>query len=163
MHIRRALQSGKVEDAVERVNEMDPEILENPALAFSMQRQQLIELIRAGKLDEALEYAAEYLAPQGEDNPNLLSDLEQTMALLVFDNPDMSPLGNLLSAEQRQKTAGDLNQAILNKQGQQSHSKLPGLLRLLVWAQIALAEKANYPMIEDLAGGNLATTTSTTK
>lgn len=85
MEIRRAVQSGDVETAIEKVNDLDPEILEEHSeLLFHLQQQRLIELIRNGAVDEALEFAQEQLAPQGEDNPAFLQELERTVALLVF-------------------------------------------------------------------------------
>ncbi|KAN0059637.1 hypothetical protein ACQY0O_008207 [Thecaphora frezii] len=73
MIIRGAIQRGDVEEAIDRVNELDPE------------QQRLIELIRAGAINEALEFASEHLAPRGEEHPDLLPELERTMALLAFD------------------------------------------------------------------------------
>ena len=43
----------------------------NPQLFFHLQQQRLIELIRAGKVEEALEFAQEELAPRGEENVRL--------------------------------------------------------------------------------------------
>ena len=40
----------------------------NPQLYFHLQQQRLIELIRSGKIEEALEFAQEELAPRGEEN-----------------------------------------------------------------------------------------------
>eukprot|EP00854_Cymbomonas_tetramitiformis_P001273 gene1273-1858_t len=75
MAIRKAVQSGQVEDAIEKVNDLNPEILEDRAqLFFHLQQQRLIELIRAGNVEEALEFAQEYLAPRGEENVRI-SDL----------------------------------------------------------------------------------------
>lgn len=42
----------------------------NPQLFFHLQQQRLIELIRNGKIEEALEFAQEELAPRGEENVN---------------------------------------------------------------------------------------------
>ena len=44
-------------------------------LSFHLQQQRLIELIRVGKTEEALEFAQEYLAPRGEENPAFLEEL----------------------------------------------------------------------------------------
>lgn len=44
----------------------------NPQLFFHLQQQRLIELIRNGKVEEALEFAQEELAPRGEENVNLM-------------------------------------------------------------------------------------------
>lgn len=57
----------------------------NPALYFHLQQQRLIELIRQKKVDEALTFAQEELAPRGEEHPEFLSELEQTMTLLAYD------------------------------------------------------------------------------
>lgn len=43
----------------------------NPELFFHLQQQRLIELIRQGKTEEALEFAQEELAPRGEENVSL--------------------------------------------------------------------------------------------
>ena len=43
----------------------------NPQLFFHLQQQRLIELIRNGKVEEALEFAQEELAPRGEENVRL--------------------------------------------------------------------------------------------
>ena len=44
-------------------------------LFFHLQQQRLIELIRKGETEAALEFAEEYLAPQGEENPVFLAEL----------------------------------------------------------------------------------------
>lgn len=92
MDIRQSIQAGSVEEAIERVNDLDPEvnlytfhdfetpyfrkILDtNPRLFFHLQQQRLIELIRSGKVGEALEFAQEELAPRGEENASLTSTL----------------------------------------------------------------------------------------
>ena len=86
MAIRSAIQSGDVDRAMERVNDLNPEILEtNPSLYFHLQQQRLIELIRLGKVKEALDFVQEELPPLCEDNPQLLDELECTLALLAFD------------------------------------------------------------------------------
>ena len=47
----------------------------NPQLFFHLQQQRLIELIRNRKLEEALEFAQEELAPRGEENVWIVSAL----------------------------------------------------------------------------------------
>lgn len=44
-------------------------------LSFHLQQQQLIELIRENKIEEALDFAEAFLAPIGEENPELLKEL----------------------------------------------------------------------------------------
>ena len=228
-----ALPPAPAPQAIERVNDLDPEILEEQqGLFFHLQQQRLIELIRQGQLQEALEFAQaragrrgggrgcwagqgaapacprsaathvvwppastpaerccvlpavapawrrealpclawvqEYLAPRGEDHPELLEELgaagllpggrlrgwlaaaatagrrllppaaasrilrpprcspapaERTVALLVFEDVRSSPLADLMDVAQRQKTASELNAAILASQSQASRER----------------------------------------
>ncbi|WWD18197.1 hypothetical protein CI109_102647 [Kwoniella shandongensis] len=89
MAIREAVEDGRVEEAVRRVNELDPEILDtNAPLLFHLHLLRLIELIRSDDIDSALSFATTELAPRGAQNPEFLADLERTMALLAF--PDLA-------------------------------------------------------------------------
>ena len=59
-----------------------PQILEEQQeLAFHLQQQRLIELIREGRVDDALEFAQENLAPLGEEQPALLEELGAPLTL----------------------------------------------------------------------------------
>ena len=124
-------------------------------LYFHLQQQRLIELIRQGDVEAALAFAQEELAPRGEENPQLLDDLERTVALLAFEDQTTSPMGALLDYSQRQKLASELNAAILTAQSQDKDPKLPGLLKMLLWAQGLLDEKARYPRITNLVTAEL--------
>ena len=59
------------------------------------------------------------------------------MALLAFEDTAKSPVGDLLDHIQRQKTASELNAAILTSQCQEKDPKLPSLLKMMVWAQVS--------------------------
>jgi len=121
MSIRESVQRGDVEAAVARVNELDPTILRgNSQLAFHLRQQQLIEIIREGRIEDALVFAQQELAPAGEQNPAFLEELERTMALLAFEDSATCPVGHLLEPTQRYKTASELNGAILASQAQQT-------------------------------------------
>nr|GMD02991.1 glucose-induced degradation protein 8 homolog [Ipomoea batatas]GMD05249.1 glucose-induced degradation protein 8 homolog [Ipomoea batatas] len=152
MAIKEAVQRGNVEDAIEKVNDLNPEILDtNPQLFFHLQQQRLIELIRNGKVEEALEFAQEELAPRGEENLGFLEELEKTVALLAFEDVASSPVGELLDVSQRLKTASEINAAILTSQSHEKDPKLPVLLKLLTWTQNQLGEKVAYPRINDVS------------
>lgn len=156
MAVKKAVQSGNVEDAIEKVNDLNPEILDtNPQLYFHLQQQRLIELIRHGKVEEALEFAQEELAPRGEENQSFLEELERTVALLAFEDVKNCPYGELLDVSQRLKTASEVNAAILTSQSHEKDPKLPSLLKMLIWAQNQLDEKAAYPRINDLSTATL--------
>ncbi|EGO05230.1 hypothetical protein SERLA73DRAFT_174258 [Serpula lacrymans var. lacrymans S7.3] len=151
MDIREALQRGDVHEAITRVNDLNPEILDtNPALYFHLQQQQLIEHIRHGRIQEALTFAEAELAPRGEESPEFLSELERTMALLAFDSSSLAPsaVSELLSPAQRMKTAGEVNAAILESFSQGKEVKLVQLLKLLAWGEWMLSERAEFPKLD---------------
>ncbi|KAF7985263.1 hypothetical protein HWV62_6393 [Athelia sp. TMB] len=151
MDIREALQRGDVEEAITRVNDLNPEILDtNPALYFHLQQQKLIEFIRHGQIAEALTFAQEELAPRGEESPEFLAELERTMALLAFEASTSSPpaIAELLSPAQRMKTAGEVNAAILESLSQGKEVKLVALLKLLCWGESLLEERADFPRVD---------------
>lgn len=76
MQIRQSIQSGHVEEAIDRVNDLNPEILEEQHhIFFHLQQQRLIELIRTGDTAAALDFAQEYLAPRGEEHQEFLQEL----------------------------------------------------------------------------------------
>lgn len=113
-----------------------------------MYQQQLIEMIRNGDVEGALEFAQEELAPKGEANPEFLVDLERTMALLVLDPSQLS--GDLFDPYHRIRVANEVNAAILVSQGHDQGAKLPSLLRLLLWSQEQLSAKAVFPKLTNL-------------
>ncbi|KDQ20531.1 hypothetical protein BOTBODRAFT_26549 [Botryobasidium botryosum FD-172 SS1] len=155
MNIRDAVHRGEVEEAIEKVNDMNPEILEtNPSLYFHLQQQKLIEHIRHGRIDEALLFAQSELAPRSEENPEFLSELERTMALLAFESTPNPPaaVAELLHPGQRMRTASELNAAILDSLSQGKEVKLLGLMKLLCWAESMLEEHVDFPKVDFEAG-----------
>ncbi|KAK3101452.1 hypothetical protein FSP39_003676 [Pinctada imbricata] len=157
--IREAIQCGKIEEAIALVNNLHPELLDNDRyLYFHLQQQHLIELIRDKHVEAALEYAQTHLSERGEENPEILSELERTLALLAFENPEDSPFGELLHPSQRQKVASELNAAILETD---STPNLANLLKLLLWSQEELDKrKVKYPRMTDIATATIEDTKS---
>ena len=64
---------------------------EQQELAFHLQQQRLIELIREGRVDDALEFAQENLAPLGEEQPALLEELGAHQSRSSVRNPPPDP------------------------------------------------------------------------
>ncbi|XP_052202001.1 protein GID8 homolog isoform X4 [Diospyros lotus] len=122
MAVKKAVQCGNVEDAIEKVNDLNPE-------------------------------------------QSFLEELEKTVALLAFEDASSCPVGELLDISQRLKTASEVNAAILMSQSHEkaklcmvnwtTDPKLPSLLKMLIWAQNQLDEKAAYPRINDLSTAKL--------
>lgn len=80
-------------------------------------------------------------------------DLEKTMSLFVLDSQQSS---ELLDPYHRIHVANEVNSAILASQGQDQGSKLPSLLKLLLWSEDQLSAKANFPKLENVVEASFA-------
>uniref|UniRef100_A0A182K6U8 CTLH domain-containing protein n=1 Tax=Anopheles christyi TaxID=43041 RepID=A0A182K6U8_9DIPT len=158
IQIREAVQNGFIQEATHLVNQLHPELLDNDRyLYFHLQQLHLIELIRAGKIEEALTFAQTQISEAGESNPEVLNELERTLALLAFEKPQQSPFADLLDHTHRQKVASELNAAILKmEQQEQSSPRMINILKLILWAQTELDKKnVKYPKMMDLASATI--------
>ena len=155
--IRGAIESGAIQEAVELVNDIDPEVLDtNPSLFFHLQQQQLLELIREGKTEQVLKYAQSELSARGEENPEFLDELEQSLGLLAFDDAANCPFSELLQPSQRLKVISELNAALLASHDQEALSKLSTLMKLVLWSQDQLEKKGiTFPKLTNIADGKL--------
>ena len=150
--IRSAIESGDVQRAVAHAHKLSPDLLTgSPELSFHVEQQQLVELIRADRVDEAIAFAQAQLAPKAEQSATLLAELERTMLLLAYPDASACPEAALLSQAQRQKTASRLNSAVLSAQAQETEAALPMMLRRLHWAQDELEQRhhVSFPRIDD--------------
>uniref|UniRef100_A0A8C7DQK4 GID complex subunit 8 homolog n=1 Tax=Oncorhynchus kisutch TaxID=8019 RepID=A0A8C7DQK4_ONCKI len=155
--IRELILKGQIQEAIALINSLHPELLDTKRyLYFHLQQQHLIELIRLQETESALEFAQTQLAEQGEESRECLTEMERTLALLAFDNPEESPFGDLLNMMQRQKVWSEVNQAVLDYENRESTPKLAKLLKLLLWAQNELDQKkVKYPKMTDLSKGTI--------
>ncbi|ODN06316.1 Glucose-induced degradation protein 8 [Orchesella cincta] len=156
--ILESIQDGKIQEAVQMINSFQPQLLDdNRYLFFHLQQQHLIELIRQKNIDGALKFAQEHLADQGEENSQVLEELERTLALLAFEDPESSPFGDLLALSHRQKVASEFNIAFLTQDCQDSSvSKLAFLLKFILWSQEEMdRKKLKYPKMGDLATASI--------
>jgi len=159
VRIRDAIHAGSAADAIEMINELDPELLDaNHLLHFSLLQLQLIEIIRsilekpAGSVASsdfrpALEFATEQLSPRAPTDQKYQQALERTMALMIFPPEKMAPeFKELLDLRLREKIATSVNKAILESRGQRSEAKIRQLVRARAWADAQAREaKADLP------------------
>eukprot|EP00762_Andalucia_godoyi_P007266 ANDGO_08084.mRNA.1 Glucose-induced degradation protein 8 homolog len=155
MQIRSAVERGDIHAAIDKVNDLNPEILDtNQTLCFHLQQQKFIELIRLNKIEEALDFAQDEMAPRAAADPSLVEDLERTMTLLALGGlPNVPGVSELLDVSQRYKTASELNAAILASLSQEKDPKLPTLLRMVAWVQEELSQRMSFPKIKDFETG----------
>lgn len=123
---------------------------------MNFKQQQLIELIRERRLEDALQFAQNHLCEYGENDERIQEELERTMALLAFENPSDSPFADLLQNVQRQRLASEVNSAILEFENIESNAKLNILIKMLLWSQDLLDKRAiNYPRMTDLGNARI--------
>lgn len=120
----------------------------NTKLHFSLLRLQLTELIRQctstenGDIAPAINFAQSHLAPLAPSDPAFLTDLERTMALLIFPPDNLAaPLAGFLDPELRQTVAEEVNRAILEELDYEGEPRIKGLVRLRAWAERRAKEK----------------------
>ncbi|KAL0222068.1 hypothetical protein RCL1_001922 [Eukaryota sp. TZLM3-RCL] len=154
MAVRASIVDGNIDAAKDAINNIDVEILEkDKKLLFSLQIQRLIELIRAGLIDDAISYAQSSIAVhQGDEDyafEEFLPTLEEVMALLLFPDPAQSPLAKLVDVSQRLTIASNVNSAILSAQALTNKPRVTSLIQGLSHAQEKLSAKQPIPKITE--------------
>lgn len=74
-----------------------------------------------------------------------MEELERTMSLLALDSTKDSPVSYLLAQNRRQRTASELNLAILETQCSQPMPKISKLVKLFFWCQKLLKSRVEFP------------------
>eukprot|EP00345_Euplotes_harpa_P009321 CAMPEP_0168339310 /NCGR_PEP_ID=MMETSP0213-20121227/13381_1 /TAXON_ID=151035 /ORGANISM="Euplotes harpa, Strain FSP1.4" /LENGTH=160 /DNA_ID=CAMNT_0008345309 /DNA_START=205 /DNA_END=689 /DNA_ORIENTATION=+ len=148
--IRILIQEGKIDEAIEMINDLNPEILDtNDELYFNLKKQKLIELIKAKDIEESLKFSQGVIAEKASKKQEFLEQMEEVMTLLAFDKPKESPLKHLMEISTRQKLASEVNEAILTNQCVSAEVKLPFFLKLLKWSEKNLEKSLSFPKLSE--------------
>ncbi|KAL3641429.1 hypothetical protein CASFOL_016397 [Castilleja foliolosa] len=136
--LRQLIMSGKIDETLSSIREWYPEIVQDDTstICFLIHSQKFIELIRDGKLEEAIEYGRSEF--DRFKKLSVFDDLiEDCAALLEYEQPSTSSVGYLLRDTQRDLVADAVNAMILstNPNVKDSsickHSSLERLIRQL--------------------------------
>lgn len=164
--IRDAIFRGDLETAIEEINAIDTQLLDNDkSLLFSLLRLQLIELIKQippapesekpALVGAALTFAQQNLSPYAPQNDKFKTDLERAMALMIVpaeawctprnqnesQNNAFGPLWELVDPSLKVEVARDVNAAILKHQGRKEQSKIHKILQTRAWSETLAREK----------------------
>ncbi|CAK8575272.1 unnamed protein product [Lathyrus sativus] len=136
--LRQLIRNGKIDAAFCKLREWYPQIAKDneSAMCFLLHCQMLIELVRAGALQEAVKYGRIELfryfgSPVFEDL------VQECVALLAYEKPSESVVGYLLKPSQREIVADTVNAMILSTNPNMKeaknclHSHLERLLKQL--------------------------------
>lgn len=154
MAIKSLILAGKIQEAIELINDVDPELLDtHPQLHFELLRLQLIELIRMippssssteltyEAIAPVLDFAVAHLAKRASMVPEFLTELEHTMALLCTDPSTMktkavnTTRSSLLDLQLRTTVAQHVNTTLLATHGLPGESKITDLVKLWGWTE----------------------------
>lgn len=155
--VRNLIESGDILKGQSLINLYYPELLDNHKdLYFKLQQQHMIELIRQQKISEVLDYIHDQLIVKELKN---LTEMERTLTLLAYEQPDKSPYAELLHKSHRLELAYEINDTILQETTggtEQSKPRLVTLLKFLHWTQNELEKKKiQFPKMTDLYKGTV--------
>jgi len=172
VQIRESIHRGDLQQAIELINDLNPELLDNDnKLHFSLLRLQLVELIRASftsatpnslAVRQAIEFAQQNLAPYAPLDPAFKNDLERAMALLIVPRDswtaqttpqqgttaanDFGALAELVDPSLRRKVAKDVNEAILQSQGEKREANIRELVRARAWTEQRARQQKKFEL-----------------
>lgn len=156
--VKQLIEEGEILKAIAAINLHYPEFLDlRGDIYFKLQQQHLIELIRQKRIEDCISYANDQEL-QNTD-PSKRSEIEKTMTLLAFSNPEESPYSNLMQIPRRLQLASEINDFILQDntgEVEPSKPRLVTLLKLLLWTQNQLERKrVIFPKMTDLVNGTI--------
>ncbi|CAM8979293.1 unnamed protein product [Rhodiola kirilowii] len=126
--VRFALE-GNVPKAIELTEEMAPDLFEKyKDLHFDLLILHFVELVCSKKCTEALEFAQTNLAPFGKVQ-KYIPKLEDSMALVAYEEPQNTPMFHMLSPDHRQQVVDSLNRALLEHKNQPTYPAMERLLQ----------------------------------
>ncbi|KUI68391.1 hypothetical protein VM1G_04103 [Cytospora mali] len=140
--IKQLIHEGNIQEAIEELNDLDPEILDQDArLHFALLRLQLVELIRDSKegdksVTSALRFASQQLGPRASAQREFLDPLEKTMALFLYPRDALRPeQAAILHPNLRRDVADMVNKAILFRQQRRREAAIRHLVKVRAWAE----------------------------
>ncbi|GIL63044.1 hypothetical protein Vafri_17192 [Volvox africanus] len=116
--LRSCLMAGDVDGALSLLSEHCPVVMSDAKrfgeVHFQLACQKYIELVRCGRVEEAVQFAQSTMSQlRGPSPASMESSLRDVVALVAYQNPEASPLAHLLGREQRDAVADAVNAAVL--------------------------------------------------
>lgn len=120
---------GNALKAIELTNELAPDLLQNNKdVLFDLLTLHFVELVRAKNCTGALEFAQRELTAYGKLD-KYIEKLQDSMTLLAYEEPEKSPVFELLNMDHRQNVADSLNRIVLEYDKLPSYTSLERLLQ----------------------------------
>ncbi|CAK82081.1 unnamed protein product (macronuclear) [Paramecium tetraurelia] len=151
IEIKKNILDGDIDSALEKVNKKN-----NNLILFKLKTQKLIELIKKDQIDQAVKYAQTEIIPLLPNQPHLIEEIEQAIALIAFSDIKKSPMNHLVQNSQRIKVASEINQHLYQDSMGNDQAKLRTLMKLLLWAQEILKCEIQYPQLLEISKGQFS-------
>lgn len=111
--IKKNIYSGKIDNVIDLINEIDTDILRNERIEFELLKLKFIEYLKQNKSEEALEFAKNKLYALAENNDDNNSELKKLMLLFMYDDINKSPFINFLNNDYFKSVFSIVNNEIL--------------------------------------------------
>ena len=109
------------------------------------------------EISQIIDFARKNLSKLEINDESLLEEMEQVLALAIFEEPYNSPFQKLLSSQHREKTARSVNDSLLKQLDIDPQSKVKNLIMIADSLQTILTEnQIRYPKIEQFGVGKYA-------
>eukprot|EP00397_Hematodinium_sp_SG-2012_P060759 GEMP01079552.1.p1 GENE.GEMP01079552.1~~GEMP01079552.1.p1 ORF type:complete len:265 (+),score=44.66 GEMP01079552.1:61-795(+) len=153
--VRKAITEKDIPFAIQLLQELDSDLLQqHPYIDFRLNQKILETKIMSGNIEDAVTFAQQTVAPLVAGNSQLLTQLEDSMALLAYqdlESPEAQQCLSKLGSYDDIATLAD--DAILTHYGTSHSSKLEVLCQNMSWCQRKLSDGVPAIPISELDKG----------
>lgn len=143
--IRSEISKNNIENAIMHIKNLDYGILKNHKdIIFYLKKQQLLNLILSNNVDEAITYSQTELAPLVNEKPSLISEIDDVMMLLAYQDFTSEEAKSLINKiDAKHNTLKRIDDIILNYYNIDNESTLEHIVKNVFFTQDLLSTK--YP------------------
>ncbi|VWU49923.1 RanBPM and CLTH-like protein, putative [Hepatocystis sp. ex Piliocolobus tephrosceles] len=155
--IQTEILNNNIENAIEHIKNLDQGILKkHKDIIFYLKKQQLLKLILNSNINEAILYSQQELAPHINEKPYLLSEIDDIMLLMAFQDFNNDEAKKIIQkVEKKKNTLKRIDDIILNYYNIDSESTLEYIVKNVLFTQNLLSEKypCSIPKLKNLKTG----------
>ncbi|SCO93689.1 RanBPM and CLTH-like protein, putative [Plasmodium malariae] len=157
--IQSEIMNNKIEEAIEHINNLDEGILKkHKDLVFFLKKQQLLKLILNSNINEAIMYSQQELAPYVNEKPSLISEIDDVMMLMAYQDFNSEEAKKLIQKiEKKKNTLKRIDDIILSYYNVDNESTLEYIVKNVSFTQNVLSSKVQdvqiIPNLKNLKTG----------
>ena len=144
--IRQSIIDGNCISAINQINILNGNILKSSDacsdLLFKLNKQQVIEKIRGGEINGALEYVQQEIGPMVRNKPEFMEEMEEVLLLVAFDTLNVAPKAcqHLMNLTERYRLAYEANLIILHHLEQSIIDQISIVEKERIWVEHKLRD-----------------------